>query len=88
MKSKVITRIIIDLLLAVSVLQGWWFIALLLGIIGLWMFPYYIELIIAGIVYDSLFGMIPKMGWKEYIGTILSVVIFGIGWWGRRVLKR
>jgi hypothetical protein len=67
-------RIILDILIAVAVLNGWWFIALPLGIYGVWKFPGYIELICAGVAYDALFGFAPGMGWFGYIGTLTTAL--------------
>lgn len=88
MRTKVFARIIIDIILALAVLQGWWFVAVPLCIIGCFAFPYYIEAIIAGVAYDSLFGMEQGMGWKGYIGTFVSIIILLIGYFGKKILKR
>ncbi len=77
MNKKILPRIIIDLILFLSVLNGWWFVALPLGLIGAYMYAHFVEIIIAGIIYDSLFGYIPGMGNRAYIGTIVAVVIYG-----------
>jgi uncharacterized membrane protein YfhO len=77
MQNKIFYRILIDLLLILSVIHGWWFVAVPLMLIGAFYFSYFIEGIVAGIAYDSLFGFIPEMGWYQYIGTILSVIIVG-----------
>ena len=71
---KLSFRIITDLLLLISVVNGWWFIALPLSLMGAWNFPYFIEIILAGIAYDSLFGLVPEMGLWGYAGTIMAVI--------------
>jgi len=71
---KLSFRIITDLLLLISVVNGWWFIALPLSLMGAWNFPYFIEIILAGIAYDSLFGFVPEMGLWGYAGTIMAVI--------------
>lgn len=75
MNRNILSRIILDILIAISLLNGWWFIALPLALIGSYSFSYFIEVVIAGIVYDSLFGFIPGMGLKGYAGTISAIVI-------------
>lgn len=77
-------RIAADILLIVALIQGWWLVALLVGLFGSWYFFFYIELVIAGLVYDSLFGMAPGMGVKGHLGIIIAVVIF----FAARILKR
>lgn len=75
-KGKVTIRIILDVILFVAVIKGWWFVALPVGIIGAWFFHLFLELIVAGIVYDSLFGMIPGTGLWRYAGEIVAVAAF------------
>ena len=67
-------RVLIDLVIVCAILQGWWFIALPLGLIGAWRFPFFIELLIAGIAYDALFGFADGLGWMGYVGTTVSVL--------------
>ena len=70
-------RLIIDIVMVVAVMNGWWFVILPLGIIATWKFPYFIEIILAGICYDALFGMVPALGIWSYSGTLgaISVVL-------------
>jgi len=70
-----IFRIILYLLIAFSILNGWWLLALPLIIIGVWKFAFRIEILIAGVVYDALFGMIPGTGLHGYMGTITAIII-------------
>ena len=72
---KTIFRIILDICIAIAVLNGWWPIAIILVLIGVWFFKLYIEIIIAGVAYDALFGMTHGMGWRGYEGTIFAVVL-------------
>ncbi len=81
---KTAIRVILDILIFISILNAWWPVAAVLVIIGAWSFGYFVELIIAGVAYDSLFGMSHGMGWEGYIGTIGAVAIFILV----RLLKR
>ena len=74
-EMKLFLRIILDICIAIAVLNGWWPIAIILVLIGAWSFKLYIEIIIAGVAYDALFGMTHGMGWRGYEGTIFSVVL-------------
>ena len=74
MNKNILLRIILDLLITFCISRGWWYFALPLGFVGAWSFPYFFELIIAGIAYDSLFRMVPGMGWGSDMGTIVSVI--------------
>ena len=76
MNKQITIRILIDLLIVVSILNGWWFIALPLGLIGAWFFPYFVEIIVAGIGYDSLFGYGSVSGAWGYAGMIVSILLF------------
>ncbi len=70
-----IFRIIINIIIFIAVINGWWFLALPLGVIATWRFRYYLEIIIAGIYYDALFGSIPALGIWGYAGTITGVSV-------------
>lgn len=76
MNKKILSRIILDLLMLIFLLNGWWFLALPLALIGAYLFPYFIEMIIAGIGYDALFGFISGIGLWKYAGTAISIVLF------------
>ena len=76
MNRQQIFRIVLDIVIAVAIMEGWWFIALPLALAGAWSLPYFIEMIAAGIAYDSLFGLVPGTGFWGYAGTILSAVLF------------
>jgi hypothetical protein len=70
-------RIIAGTILLISILFGYWWITWILAIILLFTFPVYYEIIICGIIYDSLYGIssIRFMG-IEYVFTIFSIVLF------------
>jgi hypothetical protein len=70
-----IFKIILYLFIAFSILNGWWLLALPLLIVGIWKFSFKAEILIAGIIYDALFGMIPGTGLHGYIGTITAIFI-------------
>ncbi len=76
MKSKYIVRILLDIFIIITIFSGWWPIALILGIVGACLHRSFIEIIIAGIVYDALFGMVAGMGIYGYIGTCISVIVY------------
>ena len=57
MKNNLALRIGIDIVIAVCVIFGWWYIAVFIAAIMFFKFPYYIELLAAGFAYDALFGM-------------------------------
>jgi len=75
MNKKIFVRLIFDALIFFFVINGWWFAALPLGAVGLWVFPFYIEIMLAGVIYDSLFGFIPDLGWLGYAGVIISSLL-------------
>lgn len=73
---KKIFRIIIDIVIFFSVLNGYWPIALILSLIGLFLFEKYFEIIIFGLMYDSLFGYVSIHTIYGYMATIVCVVCF------------
>ena len=77
MNKRIIARIIIDLLLLVSVIYGSWIVVLVISLACLLFFTNFIEIIIFGALLDALFGNNQNLGINGYIGTIVSVAIFG-----------
>ena len=88
MAHALFMRIFIDLLIASSVFNGWWFFVLPLVIFGSWKYPFFIEFIIAGIVYDVLFGFVPELGIKGYLGTLTSIFIFTMIFLFKKVARK
>ena len=76
MNKQPLYRIILDTLILLAILQGWWFVVLLLAIVGAWKYSSFAEIIIAGMMYDSLYGFVQSFGVRGYMGTIISVLFF------------
>jgi len=83
-------RITLDVIMFISVLLGWWFVAIPIGIVGAWIFPRFAELVIAGFVYDILFSMYGDghMGIAGYAYLIGSVIILGVISYLKNVVKK
>ena len=82
-------RIICDLLIAIAVINGWWFVAISIGILSVWIFPYFIEIVIAGFFYDSLFGYNSStLDIAGYYGTISTLIIIVVSMTLKSVLRR
>ena len=75
-------------MILLAMMHGWWVVALPLALIGVWRFPYFVEIIIAGIIYDSLFGFVPEMGVIGYLGTIVSVGLFLLLILAKKVMRK
>lgn len=87
MSIKTIFRIIADIILFYSVIQGWWFVAGAIGIFGIWYFGVYAEAVIAGFMYDSIFGR-ASGGWpSSHVGIISSVIVFVAVLFLKRILR-
>jgi hypothetical protein len=76
MLTSIYSRIILSIIIAIAILNGWWFIAVPVLIFGTWLFSFSLEWIVAGVIYDALFGMAPGMGLWGYAGTITAVCAF------------
>lgn len=88
MNTTTIKRIIVDILLLIAIINGWWIVAIILGAVANWFFLYFVELIIAGVIYDSLFGYSPAFGLAGYYATIMSLILFIVICSLKRVLRR
>ncbi len=76
MSKKTVVRIIIDFVIFLAVIQGWWFVALPIGLAAVLNLPYYAEIVIAGIFYDSLFGLMPGSGIDGYLASIVTLTAY------------
>ncbi len=85
--NKIIYRLIFDIVIFIAVINGWWLPALFLAIVGFWIFPYYVELIITGIAYDALFGMVPSNGFLDYAGSTITIVFTVVLVFLKRVVR-
>jgi len=72
---KITLRIIVDIILAIAIIQGWWFVALPLALFGVWYFQYFLEIIFAGLAYDSLFGCTACINIVDHLGFIIGCSI-------------
>jgi len=75
MNKNTAYRIVADIAVLICIIHGWWFIALPISLLASWLCPYYIEIIIAGLAYDAMFGSFPETGLWGYAGTISSIMI-------------
>lgn len=76
MQKNLIFRIILDLLIFLAIIHGWWFVASPLALVGAWRYRYFAEMVVTGLVYDSLFGLVPGMGIFGYLGIFVSIFLF------------
>lgn len=88
MNKLIIMRIVIDFIILISIISGWWHVALLISLVSFMFFPFFLEIIIFGIIFDALFGYNQSLGISKYVGTILSVSIFLIIYWLQNTLRR
>jgi hypothetical protein len=88
MNSKVASRILLDACIFLVIIHGWWFVALPLALIGVSRHAYFIELIIAGLIYDSLFGLGPEMGIWGYVGILSSAGIFTLALIFKKIMRK
>ena len=88
MKTNILFRTLLDLLIFTAIFHALWFIALPLAIFGSWKYPHFTEIILAGVIYDSLFGFVPEMGVAGYVGTIVAVGAFLLVVILKRVVRR
>ena len=66
------SRVVLDVLIVIAILQGWWFVALPLVMIGTWSYVWFVESVVAGLAFDALYGM-ADLGVRGYLGIIVSV---------------
>ncbi|MGC9605714.1 MAG: hypothetical protein ABSF56_03100 [Minisyncoccia bacterium] len=88
MDNKLTLRIIIDVVITLCAILGLWYVALPLGLVAAWLFPYYVELVAVGFVYDAIFGMGRGLGLFGYAGVIAGAVLLAVVSFLRFVIRR
>jgi hypothetical protein len=73
---KFLIRILIGILSFIFVIKGFWQGALLLLAIGLFLFPFYVEIIIFGYIFDNLFGSSSLGFIYNHLGFLISLSIY------------
>ncbi len=86
--KKILPRLVSDLALFIFVIHGWWILVLILAMIANWKFPYFWEILLAGLAYDSLFNFSSDPSLSSWLGTILAAVIFVLIVFAKRVVRR
>jgi hypothetical protein len=95
MNKNISFRIGLDAIILVCVILGWWYAALPIALLAFFKFPYYVELVAAGFIYDSLFGMgagtVPDSGgigiFAAFAGTIVSLVLLAVAATLKRLIR-
>lgn len=88
MLNNSLFRICLDIVLVICLIQGWWLVLFLVAVVHVSLCSYPFEILIAGIVYDALFGLLPGTGVRGYAGTIAMVVVFLIVLGVKRLVRR
>ena len=71
-----------------SVIYGWWVVALIFSLIAILYFNNFIEIIIFGLIFDALFGFNENLGIFGFVGLIYSVSIYLIFYWLKKILRK
>ncbi len=88
MSKNLLFRILLDLVVLLMVIYGWWLVAVVFLFCGIIYFNNYFELIIFGVIFDSLFGFDSNLGIFGYAGTIFSFATFGLFYLLKTVLRK
>lgn len=78
LKSPAAIRIIIDLCLIVAVMQGWWIVVLIIGLIGLVVCNNFIETVLAGLAYDALFHPALAANFSSHVAAVIGACSYGV----------
>ncbi len=77
-RNHLLIRLLFDCVVLISVLFGWWPVALIVGFVGAWFFPAYLEFLAAGFLYDALFGLNSSQFMFGLAGTLTTAVLLAI----------
>lgn len=85
--KKTIIRILTAIGMFCCIMWGYWWLTWCLAIVLLFYFPSYYEIILWGVIYDALYGIIsPEFSNIKYIFTISSIILFAIAFLLRKKL--
>lgn len=84
---RFIRRIIFALAILACLVQGWWYAALIIAILAAWNHKMYVELIIGGLIYDSMYGPVSMNNLTTHIGLTMCAVLFVLIGIMKRVIR-
>jgi hypothetical protein len=88
MRNIILIRLLLIILILLAVILGWWHIAIILGMIGCLSQKLFLEFIVGGIVFDALYGHSESASLNNHLGIIISLVLFVVIYWLKKVLRR
>lgn len=75
--NSALKRILFNIFFIVAILCLPWYLSLLVGILGTFFFPWFVEVIIAGIVFDILYGSLGASWFGlGMMGFFTSLIVF------------
>ncbi len=81
-------RILLDISIIAFAIAGYWPLLVTFGFLGLVFFDFYLEIVIAGIIFDSLFGINRELGIYSYSISILTLIIFLLYKFLNKILRK
>ncbi len=74
-------RILAGVLMVILIAWGYWWMPLVAGIIFLFVFNSYYEIILWGVIFDALYTVIPQNGYdyRVHLGAFISLVLYFSG---------
>jgi hypothetical protein len=88
MSKNLLFRILLDLIVLLMVMHGWWLVSVILLFLGIIYFNNFFEIIIFGLIFDAMFGFDSNLGIFGYIGTIFSVITYCVFYFLKTVLRK
>ena len=77
MKKNPLFRLITGLIILACIIWGYWWVAWILAIAALFFFPIYFEILVAGILYDALYGIaLPELFHMRCMFTLIAFILF------------
>ena len=83
----IIGRVVFTLIAAILVFFAPWWVVLMYAIIGIILFPWYLEALFLGLYFDIMYG-IPTLHWyARIVHTVLFVTPLGIAEFIKRLIN-
>lgn len=87
-RNRTAVRIFLDILIFLSLIKGWWILALVFVIFGLFLFSNFWEIIFWGIMYDSVFGIRSISYLSSHTAIIVSLVLYIGAYYMRSIIRK
>jgi hypothetical protein len=87
-RNRTAVRIFLDILIFLSLIKGWWILALIFVFIALFAVSNFLEIIFFGMMYDAIFGIRSISYLSSHTAIIVSLVLYIGAYYMRSIIRK